>query len=312
MQKQATREAYGTALERLGHTRSDVVVLDADLSGSTKTAVFAKSFPDRFLNMGVAEANMIGHAAGLALCGKTVFASSFAMFAAGKAWEQIRQSVCVPRLDVKIVASHAGVTVGEDGASHQALEDLACMRVLPNMTVVVPADGPQTEAAVAAIAAYDGPCYLRVSRASTRILEGGPPFELGKARELRHGEDLALIACGVEVAECLDAAEALAGEGIRCTVLDVHTLKPLDEAAVVAVARRCGSVMTVEEHQVIGGLGEAVAAAVARAGGGVPMRLHGMQGTFGQTGPAEVLLAHYRLDAPGIAAEAREFLEGLA
>lgn len=311
MKKEATRAAYGRALERLGHERPDVVVLDADLSGSTKTAVFAKSFPDRFFNFGVAEANMIGHAAGLALCGKTVFASSFAMFAVGKAWEQVRQSVCVPNLNVKIVASHAGLTVGEDGASHQALEDIACMRVLPNMRVIVPADSRQAEAAVAAIAALDGPCYMRVSRAATPILEGGPEFELGKARVLREGRDLALVTCGVEVAECLGAAEELAAEGVECMVLDCATVKPLDEEAVLRAAARCGRVMTVEEHQVIGGLGEAVAATVAATPKPVPVRLHGMRGVFGQTGPAAELLSHYRLDASGVAGEARRFLESL-
>ncbi len=311
MEKIATREAYGRALERLGHVREDVVVLDADLSGSTKTALFARSFPERFFNRGVAEANMIGHAAGLALCGKTVFASSFAMFAAGKAWEQIRQSVCVPNLNVKVVASHAGITVGEDGASHQALEDLACMRVLPNMTVVVPADGPQTEAAVEALAAFEGPAYMRVSRAATPVLEGGPPFELGKARLLRQGSDLGLVACGVEVAACLEAAELLAAEGVECAVLDCHTLAPLDCEALLALARDCGRLLTVEEHQVTGGLGEAVCGVVADSPAPVPVRRHGMRGEFGQSGPAATLLRHYRLDGPGVATVAREFLEEL-
>ena len=306
--KEATREAYGRALERLGHQRPDLVVLDADLSGSTKTAVFARSFPERFFNFGVAEANMVGNAAGLALSGKLVFASSFAMFAVGKAWEQLRQSVCVPNLNVKIVASHAGITVGEDGASHQALEDIACTRVLPHMRVVVPADSRQTEAAVEAIAAVQGPCYLRVSRAATPILEDGSAFELGKARTLRTGGDLALIACGVEVSHCLDAADDLAAEGVSCTVLDCATVKPLDEQAVCEAAARCGRVMTVEEHQVIGGLGEAVASALARHGRLVPMHLHGMHGEFGQTGPAADLLRHYQLDGPGIAEHARQFL----
>lgn len=309
VRKEATRAAYGRALEALGHRREDLIVLDADLSGSTKTGVFRKSFPDRFYNMGVAEMNMAGYAAGLALSGKLVFMSSFAMFAAGKAWEPIRQSICMTRANVKIVASHAGLTVGEDGASHQMLEDIALMRVLPHMRVIVPADSRQTEAAVAAIAADDGPCYLRVSRAATPILDGLPEFRLGGADVVRDGADLALVTCGVEVAECLDAAEALEQDGISCTVLNAATIAPLDEEAVVAAARRCGRVMTVEEHQVVGGLGEAVASALARHGVGVPLRLHGMHGEFGQTGPARTLLEHYRLDGAGIAAEARAFLD---
>lgn len=309
MQKQATREAYGTALEKLGQHRKDVIVLDADLSGSTKTAVFAKSFPDRFYNMGVAEANMIGHAAGLALSGKTVFASSFAMFAVGKAWEQVRQSVCVPNLNVKIVASHAGLTVGEDGASHQALEDIACMRVLPNMRVVVPADGHQTEAAVAALAETAGPFYMRVSRASTPLLEEAAPFELGKARLLRQGSDLGFISCGVEVSECLQAADQLGQEGIRCAVLDCHTIKPLDEAAIIELAQSCQRIMTVEEHQIIGGLGEAVGAVLAESSVQAAFRRHGMRGEFGQTGPAAALLEHYQLNADGIAHQARAFIK---
>lgn len=305
---EATRAAYGRALEALGHQRPDLVVLDADLSGSTKTGVFAKSFPERFFNMGVAEMNMAGYAAGLALSGKLVFFSSFAMFAAGKAWEPIRQSICVPDLNVKIVASHAGLTVGEDGASHQMLEDIALMRVLPNMKVVVPADSLQTEAAVAALADLPGPCYLRVSRAATPVMEEQPPFELGKATLLREGSDLALVTCGVEVWQCLQAADLLAAEGISCSVLNCATVKPLDAEALAAVARSCGRVLSVEEHQVIGGLGEAVASTLAHMGVAVPLRLHGVGGRFGQTGPAADLLREYLLDGPGIAQVARDFL----
>ncbi len=290
--QEATRAAYGRALERLGHARPDLVVLDADLSGSTKTA----------------EANMIGHAAGLALSGKMVFVSSFAMFAAGKAWEQIRQCVCVPRLNVKIAASHAGITVGEDGMSHQMLEDIALMRVLPHMRIAVPSCGNQTENAVEAVADWDGPAYLRLSRAATPLREGAE-FAWGKAQELRQGSDLALLACGVVVHQTMLAAEMLAAEGVDCTVLDCASIKPLDEATVCEVARRCGAVLTIEEHQIIGGLGEAVCSTLARHRVPVPVHLHGMQGEFGQTGTAEDLLAHYHLDGEGIAEIVRQFLQ---
>ena len=252
--------------------------------------------------------NMAGYAAGLALSGKLVYCSSFAMFAAGKAWEPIRQSIAITNANVKIVASHAGLTVGEDGASHQMLEDIALMRVLPNMRVIVPADSRQTEAAVAAIAEVDGPCYMRVSRASTPILEDLPPFELGKANVVRDGKDIALITCGVEVAECMKAADLLADQGIEALVLNAATIKPLDDDVVAEVAKKCGRVMTVEEHQIIGGLGEAVASSLAHSGVVVPLRLHGMKGEFGQTGPAKNLLDHYRLDAAGIAAEVQSWL----
>lgn len=306
--KEATRAAYGRALEALGHVRKDLIVLDADLSGSTKTGVFGRSFPDRFLNMGVAEMNMAGYAAGLALSGKLVFCSSFAMFAAGKAWEPIRQSIAMTRANVKIVASHAGLTVGEDGASHQMLEDLALMRVLPHFTVVVPADSRQTEAAVQQLAELQGPAYLRVSRAATPTLPDLPELKLGRADIVREGHDLALVSCGVEVAECLEAAETLQSLGVSCTVVNVSTIKPIDDATLAAVAERCGRVMTVEEHQVIGGLGEAVASSLAHSGVAVPLRLHGMKGEFGQTGTAAQLLAHYRLDAAGIVDEVRSWL----
>lgn len=308
VKKEATRAAYGRALESLGHSREDIVVLDADLSGSTKTAAFGKSFPDRFFNMGVAECNMMGFAAGLALSGKTVFASSFAMFAAGKAWEQIRQSICVPNLNVKIVASHAGITVGEDGASHQMLEDIALMRVLPHMKVVVPADSRQTEAAVEALATTPGPCYMRTSRAATPIMEDAPEFTFGKAFTHRQGKDLAFVACGVEVYQSLLAADELAKEGIECTVVDCATVNPLDSETICEAAKSCGRLMTVEEHQITGGLGEAVAATLLENNTLVPMQRHGMKGEFGQTGPAASLLSHYHLDGPGIAEQARLFL----
>jgi transketolase len=309
VQRIATRDAYGKALAELGAERPDVVVLDADLSGSTRTKEFSKLFPERFLNLGVAEANMMGTAAGLAAMGKTVFASSFAMFAAGKAWEQVRQSICVPKFPVKICASHAGLTVGEDGKSHQMLEDIALMRVLPHMCVVVPADAVETRAAVRAVAERDGPCYVRLSRAKTPVvLPEDHPFELGKGVTLREGDDLAIIACGVELAEALQAAELLADRGVRARVIDMATIKPLDGELVERAARECGAVLTAEEHQVIGGLGSAVAEHLARTCP-VPMDLVGVQGTFGESGTAEELLPRYGLDAASIAARALALLE---
>lgn len=305
----ATRDAYGKALVELGSEREDVVVLDADLSGSTRTKDFAKAFPKRFLNLGVAEANMMGTAAGLAAMGKTVFASSFAMFAAGKAWEQVRQSICVPKFSVKICASHAGLTVGEDGKSHQMLEDIALMRVLPYMCVVVPADAVETRAAVRAVAQRDGPCYVRLSRAKTPVvLPADHPFELGKGTVLRAGDDLAIIACGVEVGAALEAAEILSNEGVDARVIDMATIKPLDGELVERAARECGAVLTAEEHQVIGGLGSAVAEHLARTRP-VPMDMVGVEGVFGESGTAEELLVRYGLDGPSIARRARRLLE---
>lgn len=305
----ATRNAYGEALLELGRERSDVLVLDADLSGSTKTKAFGQAFPDRFVNLGVAEANMIGTAAGLATQGFVVFASSFAMFATGKAWEQVRQSVCVPNLDVKIAATHAGLTVGEDGKSHQMLEDVTLMRVLPNMKVLVPGDAVEAKQCIQAAARTPGPVYVRLSRASTPVVFGsGYRFELGRGALLRDGGDLAIATNGVTLAPALEAAERLAARGIEARVLALASVSPLDEDLVLAAARDCGAILTVEEHQVNGGLGSAVAEVVVEHHP-VPVRRHGMRGEFGQSAPAEALLAHYRLDAAGIAAEALSLLE---
>ncbi len=307
--KIATREAYGEALLALGKTHPDVVVLDADLSGSTKTKSFSKAHPDRFFNIGVAEANMMGTAAGLAAMGKTVFASSFAMFAAGKAWEQIRQSICVPRLNVKVCATHAGLTVGEDGKSHQMLEDITLMRVLPHMTVIVPADAVEAAAAVKALVEFDGPAYVRLSRAATPVvLPEDYRFEVGKAVVLRDGADVAIIACGVEVPAALDAAEQLATQGISARVIDMATIKPIDVDAITAAARDCGAILTAEEHQVRGGLGSAVAEVVAQHHP-VPMDLVGMDDAFGESGTADELLARYGLDAASIAARAAKLVQ---
>lgn len=308
-EKIATRAAYGKALAALGAERPDIVVLDADLSGSTKTAVFGAAFPDRFFNFGVAESNMMGHAAGMAIMGKTVFASSFAMFATGKAWEPIRQSICIPELDVKICASHAGVTVGEDGKSHQMLEDIALMRVLPHMTVVVPADAHQTEKAVRAIADTPGPCYLRTSRMATpAVTSEDDEFTLGRADRLVEGTDITLVACGVLVSEAVRAAGILAEAGISAAVQNHHTIKPLDGDALEDAARQTGRILTCEEHQVAGGLGSAVCETLASRFP-VPIERLGMQDRFGESGPGGDLLAHFGLDAAGIAGRAAEFIE---
>jgi len=305
----ATRDAYGEALAQLGAENEKVVVLDADLSGSTRTKAFSKAFPERFFNMGVAEANMAGTAAGLASSGLTVFMSSFAMFAAGKAWEQVRQTVCVPKLNVKICATHAGLTVGEDGKSHQMLEDVTLMRVLPNMTVIVPADGPETHQAIRAAAALDGPVYVRLSRAKTRVVfDDDHSFTIGKGDILRGGSDLAIVACGVAVASALEAADLLAADGIDARVINMATVKPIDGPLIEAAARECGAVLTAEEHQVAGGLGGAVAEHLARTCP-VPMDMAGMHDTFGESGDADELLAKYGLDGKSLAARARELMK---
>jgi len=307
--KAATRNAYGEALLELGASNPDVVVLDADLSGSTKTKAFGKAHPDRFFNMGVAEANMIGVAAGLASQGKVAFASSFAMFATGKAFEQIRQSVCVPELNVKICATHAGLTVGEDGKSHQMLEDVTIMRVIPGMQVIVPADAVEARQAVLAAAEIPGPVYVRLSRASTPIVFSEDyRFEFGKAAMLREGGDLAIVAMGVTVAAAIEAADILSGMGIEARVLNMSTISPLDRDAIASAARDCGAILTAEEHQENGGLGEAVAQAVVGTHP-VPMEMCGMSGSFGQSGTGDELLAHYGLDAAGLVARAQELLK---
>lgn len=308
-QKAATRDAYGKALVELGAEDSRVVVLDADLSGSTRTKAFSKAYPERFFNMGVAEANMTGTAAGLAASGMTVFASSFAMFSAGKAWEQVRQTVCVPNLNVKICATHAGLTVGEDGKSHQMLEDLALMRVLPHMTVVVPADGTEARQVIHAAAAHEGPMYVRLSRAATPIVFGDDyRYEIGKGNLLRSGSDIAIVACGVEVAAALEAAEILASEGIEARVINMATIKPLDDALIEQAARECGAVLTAEEHQASGGLGSAVCELLADRCP-VPVARVGVDDTFGESGTSDELLAKYGLDAAGIARRARQLLK---
>lgn len=296
-EKIATRQAYGQALVKLGAENKDVVVLDADLSKSTKTELFARAFPERFFNMGIAEQNMIGTAAGLALAGKIPFVSSFAIFATGRAFEQVRNSIAYPALNVKIAASHAGISVGEDGASHQSIEDLALMRVLPNMSVIVPADAAQTAAAVVAASAHQGPVYLRLGRpAVPQLYSQDYEFHLGRADVLQDGQDAAVIACGLMVAPALEAAALLAPRGVTVMVINMATIKPLDVEAVVRAARETGAVVTAEEHSIIGGLGSAVAEVLVEKYP-VPMQRVGIRDTFGESGRPQELLEKYGLTA---------------
>jgi len=292
---ESTRVEYGKALLQLGEENLDIVALDADLSGSTQTKHFAKAFPQRFFNMGVAEQDLLGTAAGLALGGKIPFASTFAMFATGRAWEQIRQSIAYAKLNVKIVASHGGISVGEDGGSHQAVEDLALMRILPNMVVLVPADGPETRAMVRWAAAYRGPVYIRVGRMPFPVIFGEDHrFELGRNQILREGEDVTLAGVGLLTHHCLEAAHLLAREGVSARVLNLSCLKPLDWQLVVDSARRTGAMVTAEEHLATGGLGSAVSEVLAEHYP-VPLQRVGLRDTFGTSGKAEILLKHYGL-----------------
>lgn len=308
-EKIATREAYGKALVELGQENPNVVVLDADLSKSTKTANFKKHFPERFFDMGVAEQNMIGTAAGLAAAGKIAFASSFAVFASGRAFEQVRNSVAYPALNVKIGASHAGITVGEDGGSHQSVEDIALMRALPNMTIFVPADAVETRAAVMMAAKIDGPVYIRLGRMGVPVLHGEDfQFVPGKAVTLRQGRDVTVVACGIMVPAALEAAAMLADEGIRAGVLDVHTIKPLDVEAIVAAAKATGAVVTAEEHNIIGGLGSAVAEALGEHFP-VPLKRVGILDKFGESGAPNELLVKYGLTPQDIVAAVKEVLK---
>lgn len=294
--KIATREAYGKALAALANENKNIVVLDADLSKSTKTADFKKTCPERFINMGIAEGNMMSVAAGLSTCGKIPFASTFAMFAAGRAFEQIRNSICYPRLNVKICATHAGLTVGEDGASHQAIEDLSLMRSIPNMTVICPSDAVETEAAIRAIAEYNGPCYVRLGRAGVNVINDRPEykFEIGKGIELKEGNDVTLFATGIMVDVAIEAVEALAKEGINARLINIHTIKPIDSELILKAAKETGAIVTLEEHNIIGGLGSAVAEVV----GGeypVPVVRVGVKDTFGESGKPDQLLQAYGL-----------------
>jgi transketolase len=306
---EGVRDRYGKVLARLGETRPEIVVLDADLSDSTKTAVFGRKFPERFFNMGIAEQNMMGTAAGLAQAGKIPFASTFAIFATGRAWEQIRQSVAYSSVNVKIVASHGGVTVGDDGGSHQAVEDVALMRILPNMVVIVPADAVEMEKVIECIVDYRGPVYVRGSRIKFPIIYGPDyQFQIGRGTLLRQGGDLAIVACGLMVHHSLEAASLLAAEGLECRVINMSTVKPLDEELLVAAAAECGAVLTCEEHLVTGGLGSAVAELLGEHCP-VPMRRVGITDTFGISGKPEVLLSHFRLLPTDVATAARQLYE---
>lgn len=305
MEKQATREAYGQALEALGAVRQDVVVLDADLSKSTKTNMFQNKYPERFFNMGIAEQNLMGVAAGLAAAGKVPFASTFAVFATGRAYDQIRNSICYPRLNVKIAATHAGITVGEDGGSHQALEDINLMRGLPNMTVLVPADGPEAYKAVMAAAEHEGPVYIRLGRSAVpTITDPEEEFVIGKGKCLREGADVTIIACGMMVAVALDAADLLAADGVHAAVIDMSTIKPIDTALINEWAAKTGAIVTAEEHNVIGGLGSAVAEVVTAAKP-VPVEMVGIEDTFGESGTAAALVEKYGLTKEHIAEAAK-------
>ncbi|OGC03994.1 transketolase [candidate division WOR-1 bacterium RIFOXYA12_FULL_43_27] len=303
----APREAYGKALVELGRENPNIVVLDADLSCSTKTSLFAKEFPKRFINAGVAEQDMIGMAAGLATTGKIVFASTFSCFASGRAWEQVRVSVAYPRLNVKIVATHGGITTGEDGATHQAIEDLAIIRVIPNMTLIVPSDAVLTDKAVRAAAAYHGPVFIRLPRAGTPTVYENCDFKIGKANVLREGKDLSIFACGIMVYASLVAAEELQKENISAEVIDIHTLKPLDKEAIIKSAKKTGKVITAEEHSIIGGLGGAVAETLSE---NCPTRMAriGTRDMFAESGKAPDLLIKYGLTAKDIIKTAKQIL----
>ena len=308
VKKIATREGYGTALVELGKEHADIVVLDADLAGATKTGTFKKAFPDRHLNFGIAEGNMMSAAAGLAATGMVPFASSFAMFATGRAFEQIRNSIAYPHLNVKICASHGGISVGEDGASHQCCEDYALMRSLPGMVVMSPADNVEAIAMVKAAYDYVGPVYIRTGRSAVPVFHAEDfKFEIGKGEVVREGGDIAIIANGLMVYEAMKAGEALAEQGINAMIVNMATIKPLDEALVLAAARKCGKVITCEEHSVIGGLGEAVCALLSEKLP-TPVKRIGMNDEFGRSGPAAELLQHYGLCAQNIVKVTKEFL----
>ncbi len=305
-QKLAQRNYYGKALAELASKRQDVVVLDADLAGSTKTSDFQKVCPERFVEVGIAEQNMIGIAAGLAASGKTAFASTFGVFATGRCWEQIRLAVAYPRLNVKVVATHCGISVGEDGASHQALEDISVMRSLPNMTVIAPADAYEAYAATMAIADFDGPVYMRMGRAEfPTITPEGAEFVIGKATVLREGTDVTLIGCGQMVSFCLDAAERLEAEGISAEVINMSTIKPLDSQAVIDSVSKTGCCVTAEEHSIIGGLGSAVAECLCESVC-APLERVGTNDTFGESGKPADLMVKYGLTADDIIAAAKK------
>lgn len=309
MVKKATRESFGEAVTELAAEYPDVVVLDADLAAATKTGIFKKKYPERFFDCGIAECNMIGVAAGLATCGKIPFAASFAMFSAGRAFEQVRNSVGYPKLNVKVVGSHAGISVGEDGATHQCCEDIALMRTIPGMVILNPSDHYEMKAAVRAAIEHKGPCYIRLGRLAVESINNGDDyrFELGKGITLCEGTDVTIVATGLMVAEAVKAAKALEVEGIRAEVINIHTIKPLDEELILASAKKTGRVVTVEEHNIIGGLGEAVSAVLSEKCP-TPVTRIGVNDVFGHSGPAVDLLKEFGLSAEHIAEVVREKL----
>ena len=308
VKKIATRESYGNALVELGAEHDNLIVLDADLAAATKTGVFKKAYPDRHIDCGIAECNMMGIAAGLSTTGIVPFASTFAMFAAGRAFEQVRNSIGYQHLNVKIGATHAGISVGEDGATHQCNEDIALMRTIPGMVILNPADDVEAKACVKAAYEYNGPVYLRFGRLAVPVINDRPDykFELGKGVVLREGKDVTIVATGLCVSSALEAAEKLAADGIDAKIINIHTIKPLAEELIVAAAKETGKVVTVEEHSVIGGLGSAVCDALAEKCP-VPVKKIGVQDVFGESGPAAALLAKYKLDGEGVYEQVKEF-----
>ena len=307
VKKIATRESYGNALAELGSVNDRIVVLDADLAAATKTGIFKKAFPERHIDCGIAECNMMGIAAGLAASGKIPFASTFAMFASGRAFEQVRNSIGYPHLNVKIGATHAGISVGEDGATHQCNEDLALMRTIPGMVVICPSDDVEARAAVKAAAEYEGPVYLRFGRLAVPVINDKPDyhFEIGKGVVLKEGKDLTIVATGLETGHALEAAKLLEADGIDVEVINIHTIKPLDEELIIRSAKKTGRVVTVEEHSIIGGLGSAVCDALSEHAP-TPVYKIGVRDVFGESGPAMELIHKYRLDAEGIYGQIKE------
>lgn len=310
IKKEATRVGYGDGLVEVGKEHDDLIVLDADLAEATKTCIFKKEFPERHIDCGIAESNMMGVAAGLATTGKVPFASSFAMFSAGRAFEQVRNSIGYPHLNVKIGATHAGISVGEDGASHQCNEDIALMRTIPGMVIINPSDYVEAKAAVKAAYEYYGPCYLRFGRLALPVINDRDDykFEIGKAVTLREGKDVTIFATGLTVSTSLEAAEKLAADGVNAKVVNIHTIKPLDEELIKACAKETGKIVTVEEHSVIGGLGSAVCDCLAESNP-VPVKKIGIYDVFGESGPALELIKKYGLDGEGIYTKVKEFVK---
>jgi transketolase len=302
------RDIYGKTLVELGRANKDIVTLDADLSSSTRTSLFAKEFPDRFFNFGVAEQNMMATAAGLASCGKTVFVSTFAMFASGRAWDQVRNAISYSNLNVKIVATHAGITVGPDGSSHQAIEDIALMHIIPNMNIIVPCDGQQTRDAVLAAAGSPGPFYVRLGRPKVETVENKGEFKFGKAQELTQGKDVAIFACGIMVGQALSAAQNLLKKGVRARVINIHTLRPLDKEIILDAARSCKGIVTCEEHTLIGAGLSCCVNNVVTENYPVKIKHIGIRGRFGQSGEPEELLKEYNLTSQDIEKAALDLL----